>query len=172
MKRRITGKESPMGKARDVVYVKETNVGKGLFARARLRPLDVVAEVRGTVVDDPDHESDYCIDLGGDAKLEPRAPFRFLNHCCEPNCELVLWKKQRHGNRKFPRVWVQVLRDIEPDDELTIDYAWPAEAAIPCQCASRKCRQWIVNAEELDSVLAQLTAKGTACRPELVRPPG
>ena len=39
-----------------------------------------------------------------------------------------------------------------PGDELTIDYAWEAEAAIPCLCAAENCRGWIVAIEELHHV--------------------
>jgi hypothetical protein len=45
------------------------------------------------------------------------------------------------------------LRTIEPGEELTIDYAWPAEAAIPCACGAAGCRCWIVAAEELRVVM-------------------
>jgi hypothetical protein len=38
---------------------------------------------------------------------------------------------------------------IQPGQELTIDYAWPANAAIPCLCQSKSCRGWIVAAKEL-----------------------
>lgn len=46
-------------------------------------------------------------------------------------------------------VWVETLRDILPGEELTIDYAWPAEKAARCLCGSPKCRGWIVDPEEL-----------------------
>ncbi|MDR0392282.1 MAG: hypothetical protein LBH59_10280, partial [Planctomycetaceae bacterium] len=41
-------------------------------------------------------------------------------------------------------IWVETLRDILPGEQLTIDYAWPAEKAIKCQCGCKKCRGWIV----------------------------
>jgi hypothetical protein len=46
-------------------------------------------------------------------------------------------------------IWVETLRDIFPGEQLTIDYAWPAEKAIKCQCGCKKCRGWIVAANEL-----------------------
>ncbi|MDR1485017.1 MAG: hypothetical protein LBT09_09360 [Planctomycetaceae bacterium] len=46
-------------------------------------------------------------------------------------------------------IWVETLRDILPGEQLTIDYAWPAEKAIKCQCGCKKCRGWIVAADEL-----------------------
>jgi len=29
----------------------------------------------------------YCMDIGNGRVLEPHAPFRYVNHSCEPNCE-------------------------------------------------------------------------------------
>ncbi|MDR1924030.1 MAG: hypothetical protein LBQ66_06620 [Planctomycetaceae bacterium] len=47
-------------------------------------------------------------------------------------------------------IWVETLRDILPGEQLTIDYAWPADKAAKCQCGSPKCRGWIVAADEID----------------------
>ncbi|MDR2643758.1 MAG: SET domain-containing protein-lysine N-methyltransferase [Planctomycetaceae bacterium] len=49
-------------------------------------------------------------------------------------------------------IWVEALRDILPGEQLTIDYAWPAERAIKCQCGCKNCRGWIVTANELNLV--------------------
>ncbi|MDR2170808.1 MAG: hypothetical protein LBP59_11750 [Planctomycetaceae bacterium] len=49
-------------------------------------------------------------------------------------------------------IWVETLRDIFPGEQLTIDYAWPAEKAIKCQCGCKKCRGWIVAANELKAL--------------------
>ena len=38
---------------------------------------------------------------------------------------------------------------IRSGEELTIDYAWSADWAIPCGCESRVCRGWIVAIEDL-----------------------
>jgi len=135
------------------VEIRDTEVGFGVFAGAAFELGEVVGEIKGKIHDDADYESDYCMDLGGDAKLEPKAPFRFLNHSCEPNCELVLWKKRKKKGRKYWRLWLQTLRAIEPGEEMTIDYAWPAESAIPCRCHSRRCRGWIVHPEEISQVM-------------------
>lgn len=136
------------------VEVRDTILGRGLFACRRFGPEQVIGEVLGELIDDPDYGSDYCMDLHGDAKLEPEAPFRFLNHSCEPNCELVLWKTRKSGPRRYPRLWLQSLRAIQPGEELTIDYAWPAEVAIPCRCQSPQCRGWIVHVDEVPRMSA------------------
>ena len=135
------------------VEVRPTAVGQGLFARKRFAPDTIVGEITGDVVDDAEYGSDYCMHLEGDAKLEPDAPFRYLNHSCEPNCELVLWKSRQRQGRRYPRMWLQTLHAVKPGEELTIDYGWPADAAIPCQCESPRCRGWIVDEEDMPTML-------------------
>ncbi len=50
-------------------------------------------------------------------------------------------------------IWVESTRDILPGEELTIDYAWPADRASKCLCGSESCRGWIVAPEELHELL-------------------
>jgi uncharacterized protein len=38
---------------------------------------------------------------------------RFINHSCDPNCEVDIWNK---------RIFVFAKRDIQPGEELTYDY--------------------------------------------------
>jgi hypothetical protein len=52
-------------------------------------------------------------------------------------------------------IWVEALRDILPGEQLTIDYAWPAEKAIKCQCGCKSCRGWIIAADELELLPAK-----------------
>ncbi len=140
-------------KQTSAVDVRPTAMGQGLFARQRFGPEQVIGEISGEVIEDPEYGSDYCMHLDDDAKLEPSEPFRYLNHSCEPNCELVLWKSRKCGENRYPRMWLQALRMIQPGDELTIDYGWPADAAIPCRCESPACRGWIVDVEEMPQLL-------------------
>jgi SET domain-containing protein len=91
------------------------------------------------------------MDLGEGRSLEPVAPFRFLNHSCQPNCEIFSWETDEP--RRHARLWLQALTAIEPGNELTIDYAWPADAAIPCVCGAAGCRGWIVCPEQLPLLL-------------------
>ena len=136
------------------VEVKATHVGRGVFARVAFGAEEVIDEVVGQIIDGDEHSSDYCIDLGPSVTLEPAAPFRYLNHSCEPNCELVLWKYRRVEKRRYNRLWIQALRPIAAGEQLTIDYSWPASEAIPCVCGSSNCRGWIVAPDELNNVAA------------------
>jgi len=92
--------------------------------------------------------------LGGNMSLEPRAPFRFLNHCCTPNSCLCIQEINYEDGTPAPaEVSIEVLTDIPKGAELTIDYRWAAHGAIKCLCGSPQCRGWVVAEEELPKLL-------------------
>ena len=56
----------------------------------------------------------------------------YLNHCCDPNCEVDEIKG---------RVWIFAQRDIAAGEELVWDYnLYDDKAPAPCHCGARKCR--------------------------------
>jgi hypothetical protein len=144
-----TGKEEQSPDAvKERVAVKKCTVGRGVFARQEFAAETVIAEITGQIMG-TEFESNYCMDLDGKAILEPSWPFRFLNHSCEPNCQLLLWKFQKVDGRRLQRLWLHAIRPVEVGEELTIDYAWPADAAVPCRCGAESCRGWVVDEAEL-----------------------
>ncbi len=69
---------------------------------------------------------------------------RFINHCCDPNCEAV----DRGG-----RIFIEALRDIAPGEELFYDYGYELgtdrltpelKKQYPCTCGSPNCRGTIL----------------------------
>ncbi len=147
-------RRTQMKRASRAVRVGQTPYGRGVFARRRFASGDVIAEIRGQVIDDPDYGSDYCIDLGTGEVLEPDAPLRFLNHSCQPNCEVTgrtTWDDEKGALQHA--TWLKALTAIVVGEQLTIDYAWPSTAAIPCLCGSPGCRGWIVDPEQLEELL-------------------
>ena len=65
---------------------------------------------------------------------------RFINHSCDPNCEVVISRR---------RVFIHALRRIEPGEELAYDYWYMTDQAYtlddlrriyPCRCGARTCR--------------------------------
>ena len=130
------------------VRVGRARHGRGVFSQIAFQGDQVIGEVRGRVIDDPDYGSSYSMDLGGSLTLEPRAPFRYLNHSCSPSCELFMYDDADDPHLS-QRMFLQAIAPIEPGDELTIDYAWSAETAIRCNCGSPNCRGWIVDPAEL-----------------------
>jgi hypothetical protein len=161
------------------IRVDRTPCGLGVFTTRKLRVDRKIGRVRGRVFTDMDYTSDYCIDAGGWLSLEPAAPFCFLNHSCEPNCQFVNYipseewdddvrrrlaleracsttRRMNYDNTDAAfgvEMWLEALRDIEPGEQLTIDYAWPEDRAIPCLCGSANCRGWIIAPELVNSFL-------------------
>jgi uncharacterized protein len=146
---------------RVAVSLRLTPVGKGVFARRPFRKGQAVGLMRGELIADDDYDPSYCVDMGKLGVLEPKTPFRYLNHSCEPNCELVEWEAEPGEE---PEVWVHALRSVRPNDQLTIDYAWPADAAIRCKCGSASCRGWVVDASELKILERRARAKKDKAR--------
>jgi uncharacterized protein len=134
-----------------LLEVGDTPVGKGVFARRKIGNAVVLAEIAGTILDDHPEDSSYVMELPGGRLLDPAAPLRFVNHSCEPNCEIFYWEAEP-GATEEERLWLQTIRPIQPGEELLIDYSWPADAAIPCRCGAATCRGWIVDPAELHLV--------------------
>ena len=143
-------RSAQMKRSGRAVRVGRTAYGLGVFARRRFRARETVAVIDGLRIAEPDYWSEYCMDLGDGQVLEPRAPLRYINHSCEPNCELVHAAicDERTGVLRRT-LYLKSLAGIVRGRQLTIDYAWSARSAIPCLCGSRNCRGWIVACEEL-----------------------
>jgi SET domain-containing protein len=68
---------------------------------------------------------------------------RFINHSCSPNCDAV----DRRG-----RIFIEAIRDIEPGEELSYDYAYERDDEYDaqwahlyvCHCGSKTCRGTIL----------------------------
>lgn len=64
---------------------------------------------------------------------------RYINHSCKPNCIAILMRK---------RVFIETIRKIEPNEEITIDYnlkfcGRPTKEDLlffQCNCKNSKCR--------------------------------
>jgi hypothetical protein len=130
-----------------LIRVGETAVGNGIFARRQLRAELILGEIPGEIMDDYPEDPSYCMALPSGRLLEPAAPLRFVNHSCEPNCEIFYWEDEE-TNQQEDRLWLQTIRPIAAGEQLLIDYCWPADAAIPCQCGAASCRGWIVDPDE------------------------
>ena len=65
---------------------------------------------------------------------------RFINHSCDPNCEVVISRN---------RVYIHALRDIPAGEELSYDYWYTTDESYtlddlrriyPCRCGAARCR--------------------------------
>ena len=134
------------------VTVGDTPVGKGVFSELSYPANAIIGEITGEVVKDSASGAAYSFEIDERTQLEPYAPFRYLNHSCDPNCEFD-WFDDDKLNGDVAPLYLIALRDIWPGEELTIDYNWPAISAIPCHCSTASCRGWIVSIDELDSLV-------------------
>ncbi|MGO8745332.1 MAG: SET domain-containing protein-lysine N-methyltransferase [Thermoguttaceae bacterium] len=141
---------------KEAVRVGLSRHGWGIFSLRLFVTGEFIGPIQGEIMEDPAYGSEYGIDLGdGDRTLEPAAPFRFLNPSCQPNCALVIYDEEdEDGTPRGLSVWLEILSEIAPGEQMTIDYAWIAVAAIPCQCGTASCRGWIVAEEDLDGVVS------------------
>ena len=138
-----------MNKHRSLL-VGRSELGRTVLAGLPFSPEELIAQVQGQIIADPHYESNYCMEFDVGRVLEPAPPFRYLNHSCAPNCELILWEDEEYPDN--PELCLHALTSVQRGDELTIDYGWGAAAAIPCQCGSANCRGWIVEDGQLAAV--------------------
>ncbi|CAI2351651.1 unnamed protein product [Caenorhabditis sp. 36 PRJEB53466] len=67
---------------------------------------------------------------------------RFLNHSCDPNCDVVVVRL----GRMIPTVGIFANRDISAGEELCYDYgssAMEGDDRKVCHCKSEKCRKYL-----------------------------
>jgi uncharacterized protein len=135
--------------------------GSGAFATRRLRAGARIAEYTGERISsaeaDRRYDDEKMARTGGHYTLlfivDKRTVIdaavggndsRFINHCCDPNCEAVIEDR---------RVFIDAVRAILPGEELHYDYSYEREpgqtraaarAMYPCHCGVAACRGTIL----------------------------
>eukprot|EP01039_Chlorochromonas_danica_P001110 gene1110-1213_t len=132
----------------------EGSMGWGLRAAEHIRPGQLVIEYVGEIIDENEmhrrmieqsqlrpHDRDYYImelDTGlyVDGKRKGNHS-RFINHSCDPNCELQKWNV-----RGRIRIAIVAIRDIAMNEPLSYDYQFDTqeENVFKCYCGASKCR--------------------------------
>ena len=138
----------------DNVFVEETHVGKGVFSLRDYPATAIIGEITGSIIDGSASSSEYTFDYEGGMQLEPDAPFKYVNHSCDPNCEFeILDVPGLNGEPDSRRLYLIATRIIRSGEEFTISYNWPASCAIECHCNSPNCVGWIVCETEIDQIV-------------------
>jgi SET domain-containing protein len=135
-------------KARRIIVRRSGIHGRGVFATTFIPGGTRLIEYKGERVIDDERDADdasthtflFMVDdeLVIDGARNGNSA-RWINHCCEPNCEAV----DEEG-----RVFIETLRAVEPGEEITIDYNLYLEvrytAALKrqyaCRCGADQCR--------------------------------
>ncbi|XP_074369406.1 histone-lysine N-methyltransferase ASHR3-like isoform X2 [Apium graveolens] len=141
----------PFRKEKMIEVVKTENCGWGVEAAESINKGDFIIEYVGEVISDATCEQRFwdmkhmgtqkfylCEvqkDLTIDATFKGNSS-RFLNHSCDPNCNLEKW--QLDGET---RIGVFAARSIEAGEPLTYDYRFiQFGAEVKCQCGAPNCR--------------------------------
>eukprot|EP00984_Skeletonema_dohrnii_P004724 scaffold1660_cov170-Skeletonema_dohrnii-CCMP3373.AAC.4 len=134
---------------RTVVHETEEK-GKGVYSGTIIKKNEIIMEYRGAIIDEWDlkrqqkcQASLYVALCDGwlvDSRNCTSSHARYINHSCDPNCEL-----QQFGldGKTAKYLYIVARRNIQKDEELTYDYQWNVSAGrhpTKCKCASVKCR--------------------------------
>ena len=126
------------------IEIRESSVDKtGMFAKELICTGEIVYIKGGHILSRDELYSSKVINsylpisdnyfLGAISSDEEEAIKLYNNHSCEPNCGM-------HGEITFVAI-----RDIQPGEELTIDYAFidNEDYSFECHCGSPECRHTI-----------------------------
>jgi SET domain-containing protein len=127
--------------------------GYGVIALRKFAPGDVVADVEGILYSEEELTDDrYCLWVEDGFYFDMVDQTRWINHSCDPNVEVEAELDGSGG------AWARIVasRPIQPGEELTYDYAFPAALAERCSCGVPKCTGWIVDADEQPELARRL----------------
>ncbi|NOY75557.1 MAG: SET domain-containing protein [Kiritimatiellaeota bacterium] len=111
--------------------------GRGLKSRATFKRGERVAKLSGIVVD---HTTLDTIQISPTLFFSDPWFCRFLLHSCDPNLAIDV-----------PTLEARALRDIQPGEYMTIDYAATDDkvtSQFACDCGSPNCRAWVTGRSE------------------------
>jgi SET domain-containing protein len=131
--------------------------GYGLVATREFKEGEFIADVDGVQLRRSELENDdYCLLITDDIFFDMVDQTRWINHSCDPNCEVDA------DIADDGKVWARLcaIRDIAVGEELTYDYAFAAQYAIPCRCGSTECRGLIIDPDEMPMVAQAAGARG------------
>ncbi|XP_067145444.1 uncharacterized protein ash1 [Centruroides vittatus] len=114
----------------------------------------------------------YCLNLDSGMVIDGYrmgGEGRFVNHSCEPNCEMQKWSV----NGVY-RIGLFALKDIPPDTELCYDYNFHnfnMETLQECKCGSSKCRGFIGGRSQRFTTQVQQPQTRNEKKKKVGRPP-
>ena len=77
---------------------------------------------------------------------------RFINHSCNPNCEVDIIKD---------RIWISSIKKIKKNEELSYDYGYAFDKEDyrdhVCKCGSKDCIGFIISSDEWKKYLRYLS---------------
>jgi hypothetical protein len=135
-----------MPKASGLRVVRSAIDGYGVIAEKAFAEDEEIAQVDGVAWRDGDGVDDrYSLWVEDGLYFDMVDQTRFINHSCDPNAWVDV------GITDDGQVWARIvaLKPISIGEELSYDYAFPANLAEPCRCGSAKCRGLIIEEDAL-----------------------
>lgn len=126
--------------------VKDTPLGAGCFANAKIEEGEIICKMTGPVLSTTDFFDKYhageTIPLQFDRHhfIDLIEPYCFFNHSCLPNAGM------RNDGILF------ALREIQVDEEIMFDYSTTADDGVlfmECLCGQDNCRRQIVDFQSI-----------------------
>jgi uncharacterized protein len=169
-------KQTPHRRRTPLFEVRHSPIhGYGVFAARRIRKGTTVIEYLGERVshgqadsryEDKDPNDNHTFLFTVDAKTVIDAGVngneaRFINHCCDPNCESTTVNK---------RIFIEAIRTIQPGEELSYDYqiqrdsddAPNVDEIFACRCGAENCRGSMLEPAKKPRKPARRSAKRAA----------
>lgn len=124
--------------------VRSTIHGYGVVAGRSFKAGQKIAGVEGIVWTAEEKRDDtFSLLIKPGLFLDLVDEARWINHSCNPNASMKsgTWEKG---------VWARLVakRAIREGEEVTYDYAYAREYAVPCECGAKTCRKLIIDEEE------------------------
>ncbi|MCS6984779.1 MAG: SET domain-containing protein-lysine N-methyltransferase [Leptospiraceae bacterium] len=123
------------------LVLKETHLGKGVFANRLFLKGEVILRFRGRLYRKEEylkkvrHEKCHFLQIDTQWFLGPtRSIDNFVNHSCDPNCGYLVMDMQ---------AFLVAIRNIMVGEEITFDYSTSMAEdfwEMNCSCGSPKCR--------------------------------
>jgi SET domain-containing protein len=137
-----------------VVFKKSKIHGTGGFARVDIRRGKRIIEYVGPKLTKDEAEAElqkfnyYIFTLDDQYDIDGSVdwnPARFINHGCDPNCEVDIVRG---------RIWIYARRNLKAGEELTYNYSHDLAdyRERPCRCGSPKCVGYIVAEQYFDAL--------------------
>jgi SET domain-containing protein len=135
-----------MPKVSGIRVVRSPIDGYGVIAAKPFAEDELISEVDGVAWRDGDGVDDrYSLWVDEGMYYDMVDQTRFINHSCDPNAKVDA------GITDDGQTWATItaLRPIAVGEELSYDYAFPADLAELCRCGSPRCRGLIVDEDAL-----------------------
>lgn len=126
------------------VCKQEDGKGAGVYTKRAFKRGEMVARITGNIVP---HMNQHTLQITPTTHLYDIFFTGYLLHSCSPNVYLDMQEFE---------LWA--LRDIEPRQSLTMDYASTEDILFkqfPCLCETPNCRYWITGRKERINVQGQ-----------------